>query len=46
MEELNSPYLAKLFYSFESKYYLVFVMEYCAGGELFYHLRKLRRLNE
>ncbi|CAK90137.1 unnamed protein product (macronuclear) [Paramecium tetraurelia] len=46
MEQLNSPYLAKLFYSFETKYYLVFVMEHCAGGELFYHLRKLRRLNE
>ncbi|CAD8173562.1 unnamed protein product [Paramecium octaurelia] len=46
MEQLNSPYLAKLFYSFETKYYLVFVLEYCAGGELFYHLRKLRRLNE
>ncbi|CAD8110706.1 unnamed protein product [Paramecium sonneborni] len=46
MEQLNSPYLAKLFYSFETKFYLVFVMEYCAGGELFYHLRKWKRLQE
>ncbi|CAD8201647.1 unnamed protein product [Paramecium octaurelia] len=46
MEHLNSQYLAKLFYSFETKFYLVFVMEYCAGGELFYHLRKWKRLPE
>lgn len=46
MEELESPYLAKLYYAFETEYYLIFVIEYCAGGELFYHLRKLKRLNE
>ncbi|CAK94061.1 unnamed protein product (macronuclear) [Paramecium tetraurelia] len=46
MEHLNSQYLAKLFYSFETKFYLVFVMEYCAGGELFFHLRKWKRLTE
>ncbi|KAM3140126.1 hypothetical protein pb186bvf_007679 [Paramecium bursaria] len=42
----DSPYLAKLYFSFETKYYLVFIMEYCQGGELFYHLRKLKRLQE
>ena len=25
----DSPYLAKLYFSFETKYYLVFIMEYC-----------------
>jgi len=35
-----------LHYAFETKFYIAFVLEYCAGGELFYHLRKLKRLNE
>lgn len=28
-------------YAFESRKYLVFVLEYCSGGELFYLLRKV-----
>ena len=46
MSQLNNPFLMKLHYSFESKFYLVFVMDYCAGGELFFHLRKFQRMNE
>ena len=31
---------------FETKDFFVFVMEYCHGGELFYHLRKIKKMNE
>lgn len=30
MGSVESPYLAKLYYAFESKYYLAFVVEYCS----------------
>lgn len=46
MVTVASPFLSKLHFSFETSHYLVFVMEYCQGGELFFHLRKLKRLNE
>ena len=46
MAKLDNPFIVNLEYSFESKHYLVFVLEYCAGGELFYHLRKFKRMTE
>lgn len=46
MASINHPFLIKLEYAFESKAYLGFVMEYCAGGELFYQLKKIKRMTE
>ena len=46
MIALNHPFIVKLFASFESSTYLVFVLEYCSGGELFFLLRKVRRMSE
>ncbi|KAL4450299.1 hypothetical protein ABPG74_009005 [Tetrahymena malaccensis] len=46
MASIAHPFLLKLEYSFESKSYLGFCMEYCAGGELFYHLRRIKRMSE
>ncbi|CAD8049944.1 unnamed protein product [Paramecium sonneborni] len=46
MIKMENQYIIPLHYAFESKYYIAFVLEYCAGGELFYHLRKLKKLNE
>ncbi|CAD8188269.1 unnamed protein product [Paramecium pentaurelia] len=46
MSKLDSQFLTRLHCSFETKYYLVFVMDYCHGGELFFHLRKMGTLNE
>lgn len=46
MSSLDSQFLTRLHCSFETKYYLVFVMDYCYGGELFFHLRKMGTLNE
>jgi len=41
MSILNHPFIVKMQYAFESRKYLVFVLEYCSGGELFYLLRKV-----
>lgn len=46
MAQIEHPFLIKMHYAFESRKYLVFVLEYCQGGELFYLLRKVKRMNE
>ncbi|CAK72296.1 unnamed protein product (macronuclear) [Paramecium tetraurelia] len=46
MIKMENQYIIPLHYAFESKFYIAFVLDYCAGGELFYHLRKLKKLNE
>ncbi|CAD8206804.1 unnamed protein product [Paramecium pentaurelia] len=46
MVNMNSEFITPLHFAFETKYYIAFVLDYCAGGELFYHLRKLKRLTE
>ncbi|CAK62365.1 unnamed protein product (macronuclear) [Paramecium tetraurelia] len=46
MVRMENQFVTPLQYAFETKYYIAFVLDYCAGGELFYHLRKLKRLNE
>ncbi|EGR31282.1 protein kinase domain protein, partial [Ichthyophthirius multifiliis] len=43
---LGLPFLLKVEFCFENKHFLGFIMEYCPGGELFYHLRKIKRMNE
>ena len=42
MKILKNDFLLKLEYAFESKLYIGFVTEYCAGGDLFYHLRRIK----
>jgi len=39
MTSLNHTFIVKLHYCFETKDYLIFVMEFCSGGELFYQLK-------
>jgi serum/glucocorticoid-regulated kinase 2 len=46
MANLHHPFIVKMHYAFESRKYLVFVLEYCSGGELFYLLRKVKRMSE
>ncbi len=46
MINLSHPFVVKLYAAFESQTYLVFVLEYCSGGELFYLLRKTKRMSE
>ena len=42
MISVKHPFCLNLEYAFESKNYIGFVMEYCPGGELFYHLRNVK----
>lgn len=42
----DSPFIVKLFYSFQNDQKVYFVLEYCPGGELFNLLQKKRRLSE
>ncbi|CAD8117871.1 unnamed protein product [Paramecium sonneborni] len=46
MVNMDNEFITPLHFAFETKYYIAFVLDYCAGGELFYHLRKLKRLSE
>ena len=40
------PFITKLEAAFETRSFLMFVMEFCNGGELFNLLRKVRRMKE
>ncbi|CAD8155093.1 unnamed protein product [Paramecium pentaurelia] len=46
MVKMDNQFITPLHFAFETKYYIAFVLDYCAGGELFFHLRKLKRLSE
>ncbi|CAD8082549.1 unnamed protein product [Paramecium primaurelia] len=43
---IDDPFVVKMYYAFESRKYFVFVLEYCSGGELFFLLRKIKRMSE
>ena len=38
LEKINHPFIAKLYFAFQSKEKLYILTEYMPGGELFYHL--------
>jgi serine/threonine protein kinase len=40
------PFIVGLHYAFQTKENLYFVLDYCAGGELFFHLGRLGRFRE
>ena len=46
LENCKSPFIVQLKYAFQTPRKLYMVMEFMAGGELFFHLSKLRRFNE
>ncbi|CAK60107.1 unnamed protein product (macronuclear) [Paramecium tetraurelia] len=46
MTLLNSPFLLHLSYAFESRQFVVFVLEFCQGGELFFQLKQIKRMSE
>lgn len=43
---INHPFIVKLHYAFQSDSKLYFVLDYAAGGELFYHLSRMKKFNE
>ena len=46
MAKMDTPFIVKLHYAFQTPEKLYLVMEFVPGGELFYHLRKAKRFNE
>lgn len=43
---IRHPFIVGLNYAFQTKEKLYFVLDYCAGGELFFHLGKLGKFPE
>ncbi|ETW47985.1 AGC/AKT protein kinase [Plasmodium falciparum MaliPS096_E11] len=43
---VSHPFIVKMYYAFQTKQKLYFILEYCPGGELFFHLSKLREFSE
>lgn len=46
MQSSKHPFLIEMKFSFETAKYLIFVVEYCPGGELFGLIKKYKRLSE
>lgn len=43
---MNHPFIVKLHYAFQTPSKLYFVLDYAAGGELFFHLTRMKRFPE
>jgi len=43
---INHPNIVKLHYAFQTKEKLYFVLDYAAGGELFFHLSRMKKFPE
>lgn len=43
---LNHPFIMRLYYAFQTTEKLYLVLDYCPGGELFFHLSRYRRFQE
>lgn len=46
LAKVQHPFIVKLKFAFHNKKKLYFVMEYCPGGELYFHLSRERRFAE
>merc|ERR1719182_560973 len=46
LEAVNHPFIVNLHYAFQTPKKLYIVLEYCAGGELFFHLSRAGRFSE
>lgn len=46
MRASKHPFLIEMRFAFETERFLVFVVEYCPGGELFSLIKRYRRLSE
>jgi len=43
---LDHPFIMKMYYAFQTPEKLFLVLDYCPGGELFFHLSRYRRFQE
>eukprot|EP00820_Chromera_velia_P028903 Cvel_11978.t1-p1 / transcript=Cvel_11978.t1 / gene=Cvel_11978 / organism=Chromera_velia_CCMP2878 / gene_product=RAC-beta serine/threonine-protein kinase A, putative / transcript_product=RAC-beta serine/threonine-protein kinase A, putative / location=Cvel_scaffold768:16140-17414(-) / protein_length=425 / sequence_SO=supercontig / SO=protein_coding / is_pseudo=false len=46
LEYISHPFIVQLVYAFQTAKKLYFVLEYCPGGELFFHLSRAGRFTE
>lgn len=46
LERVKHPFIIQLKYAFQNSTKLYFVLEYCPGGELFFHLSRASRFDE
>jgi len=46
LEKVQHPFIVKLKYAFQNAKKLYFVLEYCPGGELFFHLSRAHKFTE
>ena len=46
LSKCQHPFIVKLHYAFQSKNYLFLILDFCPGGELFYHLHNKVRYTE
>jgi len=46
LERSSHPYIVRLRYAFRTKLKLFLVLEYCHGGELYYHINNFKRFSE
>ena len=46
LSAVNHPFIMKLHYAFQNPEKLYLVLDYCPGGELFFHLSRFRRFPE
>lgn len=46
LELMDFPFIIKLKYAFQNASKLYLVMDYCPGGELFFHIQRVERFNE
>jgi serum/glucocorticoid-regulated kinase 2 len=46
LSSVNHPFIMKLHYAFQTDDKLYLVLDYCPGGELFFHLSRFRRFPE
>jgi len=42
----NHPYISEMHFAFQTDSKLYLVLHYCAGGELFHHLQRMKRIPE
>ncbi|EGR34865.1 protein kinase domain protein [Ichthyophthirius multifiliis] len=46
MQKCNSSFIVKLYHAFQTQNFLIFVMDYCAGGNLYNYLQLNKRFDE
>ncbi len=46
MAFIRHPFSIEMLFAFESRNFVVFILEFCSGGELFFQLKNLKRMSE